>query len=221
MKRMAWHVAIGCFVVLAAWPSAARQVFLESDGLVVMEAESTTSRPGEWVGKTEVEGYCGEGHIEFTGNKPAGGPAGSTLVYFFRVEKPGRYTLHLRSHKRLGGEEPDKCNDAYVRVEGNYSASKEAGDKHGDDARLETLRKDTKLFGGSAQGWGWAETLDLGGHKNKRRPVYVFEAGRTYALGVSGRSQRFNIDRIVFCHESVDLKKAKDPEQPESQRAKD
>lgn len=198
-------------------PAHAREVFVESDGVVVIEAESSKSKPGKWAGKTDIEGFTGKGHIEYTGNKPAGGPVGSTLVYYFKIEKAGTYTLHLRAHKRLDGEEPDKCNDAYVRVEGNYTASKDAGDKHNDDARLETLRKDTKLFGGSAKGWGWAETLDLGGHNNKRKPKYVFEAGKTYALGVSGRSQRFNIDRIVFRHESVDLKKAKDPERPASE----
>jgi hypothetical protein len=216
------RIWIAAFAMLGiVGPSSfARQVFVESEGLVIMEAENSTSKPGHWTGKTDIKNYTGKGHIEYTGNKPAGGPVGSTLVYFFKIEKPGVYTLHLRAHKRLGDEEPDKCNDAYVRVEGNYSASKDAGDKHGDDARLETLRSDTKLFGGHAKTWGWAETLDLGGHTNKRNPKYVFKAGQTYALGVSGRSQRFNIDRIVFRHESVDLKKAKDPEQPESQRIK-
>jgi hypothetical protein len=199
----------------------ARDVFFESDGVVVIEAENSSSKPGKWVGKTDIDSFTGKGHIEYTGNKPAGGPVGSTLVYFFKIEKAGTYTLHLRAHKRLGDEEPDKCNDAYVRVEGNFTASEDAGDKHNDDARLETLRKDTKLFGGSDKGWGWAETLDLGGHNNKRKPKYVFKAGQTYALGVSGRSQRFNIDRIVFRHESVEMKKAKDAELPESKREKD
>lgn len=203
-------------VVLFALPAQAKKVFLESDGVVVIEAESSSSKPGKWAGKTDLEGFTGKGYIEYTGNKPAGGPIGSTLVYFFKIEKAGAYTLHLRAHKRLEGEESDKCNDAYVRVEGKYSASEDAGDKHNDNARLETLRKDTKLYGGSAKGWGWAETLDLGGHNNKRKPRYIFKAGQTYALGVSGRSQRFNIDRIVFRHESVELAKAKDPELPES-----
>lgn len=202
-------------------PAEAREVSLESEGLVVIEAESSSSKPGKWAGKTDIEGFTGKGHIEYTGNKPAGGPVGSTLVYFFKIEKAGTYTLHLRAHKRLEGEEPDKCNDAYVRVEGKYTASKDAGDKHNDDARLDTLRKDTKLYGGLAKGWGWAETLDLGGHNNKRKPKYVFKAGETYALGISGRSQRFNIDRIVFRHESVDLKKAKDPKLAESERVKE
>lgn len=206
---------------LLTQPAEAREVSLESEGLVVIEAESSSSKPGKWAGKTDIEGFTGKGHIEYTGNKPAGGPVGSTLVYFFKIEKAGTYTLHLRAHKRLEGEEPDKCNDAYVRVEGKYTASKDAGDKHNDDARLDTLRKDTKLYGGLAKGWGWAETLDLGGHNNKRKPKYVFKAGETYALGISGRSQRFNIDRIVFRHESVDLKKAKDPKLAESDRVKE
>lgn len=200
-----------------ALPTTARDVFLESDGVVVIEAEHSASKPGKWTGKTDIEGFTGKGHIEYTGNKPAGGPVGSTLVYFFKIEKAGTYTLHLRAHKRLAGEEPDKCNDAYVRVEGKYKASDKAGDKHGDDARLDVLKKDTKLYGGSDKGWGWAETLDLGGHNNKRKPKYVFKAGQTYALGVSGRSQRFNIDRIVFRHEDADLKKAKDLKTPESE----
>lgn len=216
-KRLITIMTLLTLGVFTCLPASAREVFLEADGIVVIEAESSASKPGKWAGKTDLEGFTGKGYIEYTGNKPAGGPVGSTLVYFFKIEKAGTYTLHLRAHKRLAGEEPDKCNDAYVRVEGKYSASEDAGDKHNDDARLETLRKDTKLFGGSDKGWGWAETLDLGGHNNKRKPKYVFKAGQTYALGVSGRSQRFNIDRIVFRHESVDLKKAKDPKLPESE----
>ncbi|MFK7790967.1 MAG: hypothetical protein AB8C95_15925 [Phycisphaeraceae bacterium] len=215
-RQFSTLVFVFAIALLFALPSEARKVFVESDGIVVIEAESSSSKPGKWAGKTDIEGFTGKGHIEYTGNKPAGGPVGSTLVYFFKIEKAGAYTLHLRAHKRLDGEEPDKCNDAYVRVEGDYKASDKAGDKHGNDARLEVLRKDTKLFGGLKKGWGWAETLDLGGHNNKRNPRYIFEAGKTYALGISGRSQRFNIDRIVFRHEAVDLKKAKDPERPES-----
>lgn len=193
-------------------------VFIEADGVLVIEAESSKSNPGNWTGKTNIEGYTGRGHIEFTGNKPAGGNADSPMVYTFKINKAGTYRLHLRAHKRLEGEESDKCNDAYVRVVGDYSATENAGDNHRDDAQLKDLKKDTKCYGGSADGWGWAETLDLGGHTNKRVPRYVFKSGEIYALIISGRSQRFNIDRIVFCHESVETKNAKDPEREESER---
>lgn len=194
-------------------------VFLEAGGILIIEAESTASDSGDWEGKRSVEGFSGEGHIEFTGNRPAGGDPGSQLVYYFKIQTPGTYRLQLRAHKRLAGEEPDKCNDAYVRVEGDYTASADAGDEHNDDARLATLRQDTKFFGGSDQGWGWAQLLDLGGHNNKRVARYVFKEGQTYALAISGRSQRFNIDRIVFVHEEADERKAKDAQTPESQRA--
>ena len=61
-------------------PAQAKKVFLESDGVVVIEAESSSSKPGKWAGKTDLEGFTGKGYIEYTGNKPAGGPIGSTLV---------------------------------------------------------------------------------------------------------------------------------------------
>jgi len=209
---------LSCWVMSPAADAAARgPVFVESDGIVVIEAESTASRPGKWVGKRAVEGYTGKGHIEFTGNKPSNGPAHSPLVYYFKINKPGTYRLHLRAHKNLQGEPKDRCNDAYVRVAGNFRATEDAADKKHADATLEVLKQDTKCFGGSHTGWGWAQTLDLGNHQF-RVPRYRFAAGETYALVVSGRSQRFNIDRIVFCHESVDTAKAKDPERDESPR---
>lgn len=206
-------------VALGAAPRG--PVFIEADGVLVIEAESSKSNPGKWTGKQTIEGFTGKGHIEFTGNKPAGGPAHSPMAYTFKINKAGIYRLHLRAHKRLGDEEPDKCNDAYVRVLGDYRAvgKDEQKEKKGPkDATLEVLRKDTKCFGGAADGWGWAETLDLGGHNNKRAPRYHFKAGETYTLVISGRSQRFNIDRIVFCHESVKPSDAKNPEREESDR---
>lgn len=43
------------------------------------------------------------------------------------------------------------------------------------------------------------------------RAVYVLKRGETYTLAISGRSQRFNLDRIVFKHESLDAPKAQAP----------
>ena len=213
-----WIIIVMMMLCRPALAQGDHPVFLEAQGVVVIEAESTASDPGDWEGKKTVEGFTGEGHIEFTGNRPAGGDPGTQLVYYFKVTTPGTYQLFLRGHKRLAGEAPDKCNDCYVRVEGRYGAPDDAGDEHGDNARLATLRQDTKLYGGSDRGWGWASQLDLGGHNNKRNARYVFRAGQTYALAVSGRSQRFNLDRIVFVHEDADEREAKAPETAESDR---
>ncbi|MGJ8680560.1 MAG: hypothetical protein ACSHXM_09515 [Paraglaciecola sp.] len=168
------------------------------DGLVIMEAENTHSPLDLWIIKQDVAGFTGTGHLEFTGNKPGSGPAKSPLSYIFKVEQSGFYRLMLKARKRLNGESSDKSNDGYVRVDGNYSASPLAGDNHRDDAQLEDLKRDVKLFGGDADKWGWAYTLDLGGHLNKRQPIYDFKAGEQYTLTMSGRSKNYNVDKITF-----------------------
>jgi len=182
------------------------KIFNGENGLLIMEVESTASSKGDWKEMKSVDGFTGDCHFEFTGNKPASGPANDPLEYRFTVDKDGIYNLLIRAHKRLDGEEPDKCNDCYVRLAGDFDS---AG-----PTSLDILRSDKKLYGGSQNGWGWTAKLDVG-HK-KWPAVYRLKAGEEYTLVVSGRSQRFNMDRIVFKHQSVADKKAKDPKQPES-----
>ena len=72
--------------------------FCESEGVVVIEAESTNSDLGKWESKTAAleNKFCGDGFLEFTGNRPQTGPANSPLVYDFKIETAGRYHIHLR-----------------------------------------------------------------------------------------------------------------------------
>ncbi|GAA4109145.1 hypothetical protein GCM10022393_05570 [Aquimarina addita] len=171
----------------------------EVDGLVIMEAEDTKSDYDLWVLKTDVEDYKGSGHLEFTGNTTSNGSPKSPLAYTFKINQGGLYRLIIRSRKRISeGDTSDKSNDSYVRVDGDYGESPDAGDNHQDDARLEDLQKDTKLFGGNTDSWGTSFNLDLGGETNKRIPIYDFKAGETYTFVMSGRSKQYNVDRIVF-----------------------
>jgi hypothetical protein len=98
-------------------------LFLEENGLVIMEMESTESSLGLWVKKTDVPGYTGECHLEFTGNSPAFGPPNSPLKYTFKINLAGTYLLDLRARKRLEGEPSDRCNDCYMRMEGDFVSS--------------------------------------------------------------------------------------------------
>ena len=186
----------------------ARGFFLENRGLVVMEAESTASEPGLWVlrdGGLENPSL-GRGYLEFTGNKVTNGPANSPLEYAFRVGQGGLYALHLRCARETVGDRTDVANDCFVRLEGNYRQGPDVGTKHGDEAPLDVLRKNTKFFGGDDQKFVWSSgnRLDLGGHRNKRVAVYDLLAGETYKLVVSGRSQKFKLDRIVLRHHSIE-----------------
>lgn len=199
---------IGLVSLLFAGGISAETVFEGKDGLVVMEVESTASPFGAWIEKQDVDGYTGRSHLEFTGNAPAIGPAHSPLDYHFTVDREGVYALFIRARKRLDGEAADKCNDCYVRLEGDFFAA-EGG------AAMELLGRDTKLFGGDAEGWGWTQKLD--DHK-KYKALYNLKPGTSYTLVVSGRSQRFNMDRIVFHHESVNENEAKNPANAESKR---
>ncbi|MEP4076639.1 hypothetical protein [Haloferula sp.] len=184
-------------------------VFEEKGGLVVIEAESTDSRLGDWEKKTDVADFEGECHLEFTGNKTTNGPPKSPLKYEFKISKAGNYTLTIRARKRLESERADISNDCFVALKGDF----EAGDK----APLKVLQKDTKLFGGNADDWGWASTLDEN-HK-KYPPVYKLKAGETYELTIHGRSKNFNIDRIVLYHESKDRREVQSKKLKESKTA--
>ena len=170
----------------------------EQNGLIIMEAENTDSPLDKWIKKTDVNGYTGSGHLEFTGNNQSSGPATSPLTYTFKVNTAGTYRLIIKSRKRLAGAEPDKSNDSYVKLAGDFNASPNACNNHNCDAQKADLTSNTKFFGGNADNWGWAQQLDLGGHNNKRNAIYQLKAGKTYTLTVSGRSKNYNFDKIVF-----------------------
>ena len=193
------------------------KVFNEVNGVVVIEAESTSSALGEWesVGKALKNEYTGEGYLVFdpdgsSPNSPASGKPHSPLTYQFRVNEPGLYLLELRCARETIGKRKDLANDCYVRVEGDYGQGPKPGDQHQDDARLALLQADTKFFGGDDQSFAWAggTRLDPGGHKNKRRAIYAFKAGETYTLVISGRSEKFKLDRIIFRKTTVTPKTA-------------
>ncbi len=174
--------------------SYSEQVYLESGGVVRMEAENTQSPLGLWVTSTFFPGYSGSGHLEFTGNAPNGaGTPGSPLKYNFKIETEGDYALIFRGRSRLlNGEASDLCNDAWVKLEGDFSIGA------GGPPAMSWLTQDTKMFvgrGGNGD-WGWASKFDI----NHVQPsaIYHFKAGEVYTLTVSGRSTRFNIDRILF-----------------------
>ena len=178
---------------------AADPIFVEDNGIVVMEAESTDSKLGKWKTKTDIEGFTGESHIEFTGNKPEKGPAVSPLTYSFKISKEGKYSLTIRAHKRLESDRQDISNDCYVALAGDFESTGKTP--------VKLLKNDTKLFGGKAEGWGWTAKLD-DGHK-KFPAEYLLKSGETYTLTVSGRSKNFNIDRIMLIHESVNMKEVR------------
>lgn len=227
-----WGIFLASILAsLTGWAATVppEAVYQESGGLVVMEAERTPSALGSgtqrWTSYQPgdanfVHAATNGAHLEFLGNSSNGGDPQAPLTYTFRIHETGYYHLHLRARARLDGAPDDKNNDCYVKVAGlngaTFGAGPNAGGDHLDDAPLSLLTKDTKLYGGSPNAWGWANQLDAGGSSNKRWPVYLFNAGSTYQLTVSGRSIKFNLDRIVFRKSTIPDTSAKSAAMPES-----
>lgn len=185
---------------------------VEVDGVVAIEVEETASPLGNWEKRTEIEGYSGTGYLEFTGNTPISGPADSPLAYQFTIERGGLYWFHLHCARERVEDRDDLANDAYIRLEGDFESGPNPGDEHEMDAPLAMLKEDTKFFGGKDRAFVWASgnRLDPGGHNNKRVAIYRLKAGETYTLTLSGRSQLFKADRILFRHEEVTAEDAED-----------
>lgn len=208
MKRL---IAPASLLLVAT--SAAQTLYHESNGVVIMEAENTASPLGEWILESADPNFTGDGYLRFDGNIFTHGPAVSPLEYTFRIHTPGLYYLQLRcaeTNQTIDGvHRDDVSNDCYVRVDGDYEASPNAGNNHTDDAPLSLLKSNTKFFGGKNDGsfvWqggyenNFQGRLDPGGHQNKRVAIYQFKAGETYTLVIHGRSKAFKIDRIAFSH---------------------
>jgi len=164
-------------------------------GYVSIEMESTTSPLGMWKKISQGEQYAMPGasggtHLEMTGNtESGGGGANSPLQYHFKVDVSGKYRLVMRASKRLAGAAGDLCNDAVVKLAGNFTSA--------NSFTTEQMKSWTKFSGGEPHPkLGWCFKMDI----NHIQPYadYNLIAGESYTFSVAGRSQRFCPDFFVF-----------------------
>ncbi len=179
--------------LLFATPSLYAQKVWEENGkgFVMMEAEDTESSLGSCWKLTKPNGHTGKGALEMTCNNPSTGSPKQPLNYKFKITTPGEYSLHLHIYKNLQGQPHDKCNDVYIRVAGDFSAGSGA-------PSLDILKKDTKHFGGNHERCAWTGAKPIDSDHKKFAATYVFKAGETYTLTMSGRAQRANVNALVF-----------------------
>ncbi len=201
---VAWVVAPAA----AQTKSAAADIYIEEGGYVCIEAETTFSKLDMWKKHTDagfekwVDGFLGEGCLQFTGNSEVSGPPTSVLTYRIRITNPGKYKLAVRGLEApIETKEGDKANDCYVRMDG----------------QPDWLGKFTKcvLLGASYE-WSWNVKSEYARHKfaiaeyDLAAGVHVFE--------VAGRSKNFFIDRIVL-YKDIDVKQAQSEKLAPSNRA--
>jgi hypothetical protein len=184
---------------------------VNTDDYIFLEAEETESDLQNWKiinkgDKYYVKGASNNSYLEFMGNKPITGKANSPLEYHFAAPKSGNFKLMLMSSKRLEGVKSDWCNDAFVKLSGDFESA--------NTFTTQDLEKDIKILqDGNDEteelAWHWASTAEKDRHVYNDF-VYQLKKGEKYTLTLSGRSMRFSIDYIVLYNiDKIDHKKAK------------
>ncbi|MDC0584357.1 Ig-like domain-containing protein [Bacteroidales bacterium] len=169
------------------------------DDYICFEAEWTKSPLQKWV--LRQAGYSdyvnassgvnpiNNTYLEYTGGTEDGNASGQDiLVYKFKPKTSGKYWLTGRMAQNQNGAAWDKCNDIYVKMEGNFTS--------GNTTPLNILTSWTKLYGRGLEDWGAFVQMDV--NHTKYKAAYNLEAGVEYTLSVSGRATRTCIDYYLF-----------------------
>ncbi len=171
------------FVLALMCGSAGAATFVERNGIVVMDVEST-SPAGSWRRETSIGGYKGSAYYVWRGaDRFASSGAGQgTMRYRFRINTPGNYQLRWRS-RIASGNSATESNDSWVR----FPTGRNVSGEH-------SLNGWTKAYMNTLGSWSWdARTVDGRGLPLRQ----YFSAGDHY-LEVSGRSNGHALDRIVL-----------------------
>lgn len=203
MKLFTLKLLIFVLITLEALPvisaSSSEKVFIEGNGVVVMEVESVkVEKP--WELKTSIEGFTGKGYYLATKASKKGGDG--LLVFFFKITTPGNYEFRWRS-KIAKGNNNTESNDSFVRVPTGKHITGEYAD----------LSDWTKCYMNQLNTWSWrAYTKD-----HDPRPLRrYFDAG-IHRLEISVRSDGHAIDRIaLFNYDTIMFDETRFTEMPES-----
>ncbi len=189
-------------------PEVDAGIWIEEDGMVVIECEDTDSDYDKWVLHTDnsvhdfVDGFTGDGCLQFTGNQEKSGGVNSILSYKILITNPGTYRLYMHGLEApMETGEGDKANDCYLAMLGQ-------------DGCEGKLKKFVRL--GSSYVWTWRIRLECS-HHSFSDPKYELDAG-VHELQIAGRSKNFFIDRVVIAEESISDDDAKSTSLPQSSR---
>ena len=197
----------------------ARTVFLEENGLLVIEAENTDIN-GEWMLANDTSGFTGRGYIQWHGENLFSKPGQDINSYKIQINNPGIYRFQWRSHINEGNNQTES-NDAWLRIP---DAEDFYAEKNGNRLYPKGSGKSPnpngagsngwfKVYMNQKQRWSWqARTSDHDAHN-----IFVlFDNQGIYTVEIAGRSRGFAIDRMVFYQNMIATDSATNIEVPES-----
>ncbi|MEM7308448.1 MAG: hypothetical protein AAF682_17335 [Planctomycetota bacterium] len=176
---------------LANPPSSAFQI---NDGLIVIEVESSPPN-GDWAVSTAFPGFTGDSYYRWDGPDLFFSPGSGILSYEFEVLEAGNY--RFRYHNRHEAPQPDQANDAWVRVDGG-----------------QWLKIFSNQGSSTVAKWNWHSVVDED-DGTQYQANYDLTAGK-HTVEISGRSNGFKIDRMVFFRDGDPEWEATDLANPES-----
>lgn len=200
-------------------PTEVTEVFVEQNGLLIIEAESVTPIE-DWtivdesdVSDATMAGASGGRWLEwrgaqFLGNTKSAAEVTAIRTYWFRIHTAGNYTFRWRSKQYSDVATFDAGNDTYVRF---ATADRVTG--------TFDFSNFTKVWVQSPNNWSWRTTgePEHGEHfPNAMRRS--FEPG-VHALQIAARSPGHAIDRIVLHRSSVSFNETQFTTTPESPRS--
>lgn len=194
-------------------PPVADGAYIESGGLVIMEAETEDATSStNWYYRQDVSGFTNEGYYEWKFGDPSlsiTGAGSGIITYEVDITTTGRYRFVIRS----AAPDNNDHNDVWARFPDN-GAVKVQGASEG------SLGTGWFKVYQNVSGNTWTyqtKTVDFDAHQ-----IYSdFDTPGTYRIQLSGRSTLFKVDRLTLYHSSVSSAVGEDPTIPESPRVGD
>jgi len=156
---------------------------IEKDGLVVGEVEMVPTT-GDWVLKTDLDGFSGDSYYEWNGAQLRNGGTG-ILEFPITITNPGNYQLMIRN-RICRGDKATEHNDSFVRMSGVAISGEHMINKN-------TWYKSYQNGLGLGR-WGSQSSIVDGNPQPLRQ---YFSAGE-HTIQISGRSPGHGVDRFVL-----------------------
>ncbi len=163
--------------------------YLEENGLIVIEAEDQSFDTAFFKLESSIDGYSGTGYL--VGQINSYNTPGKGIVSCpIKISQSGRYQLSWKSRITIGDSNTD-ANDTWVRLldSNDTPIAPVVNDMHA------SVNQWHKSYMNNANGWSY----DASNKDNDPHSIsWQFEAGNTYTLQLSVRSEGHGVDRIVL-----------------------
>ncbi len=225
-------------ILLQGTGSGTEGAFIEENGIVVIEMESSENLPGSWVNAADAtapningpDNATGGDFIVWEGQQFLSNQGNGLINYPIKITTAGTYKFQWRNQVGMGTNTADH-NDTWLKIEADaFFGQKGSGgsivcpkgfngtsnDCSGSAPQGAGGNGWLKIYSSGANNWSWStNTSDNDAHQIYAR----FDAPGTYNISIAARSSNHVIDRMVLSHVTEYSGNPQSTGIPESERA--